>query len=71
MYTIVEIGVPWLMISTAEVRLSSSLTGLLIAAVPLIGALIARLSGDEDRFGRTQMLGLFDRPHRRGAPRRH
>lgn len=58
LYTIVEIGVPWLMISTAEVRLSSSLTGLLIAAVPLIGALIARLSGDEDRFGRTQMIGL-------------
>jgi len=58
LYTVVEIGVPWLMISTAEVRLSSSLTGLLIAAVPLIGALVARMSGDEDRFDHAQIAGL-------------
>lgn len=58
-YTTVEIGVSWLMITRAEERLSSSLTGLLIAAVPLVGVMLARVSGDEDRFGRSQVAGLF------------
>jgi drug/metabolite transporter (DMT)-like permease len=58
-YTAAEILVPWLMLFKAEERLSSSLAGLLIAAVPLVGALISRLSGDEDRFDRTQIAGLF------------
>ena len=52
-YTAVEIVLPWLMLFKAEERLSSSLAGLLIAAVPLVGALAARLSGDEDRFDRS------------------
>ena len=38
-YTTAEILVPWLMLFKAEERLSSSLAGLLIAAVPLVGAL--------------------------------
>lgn len=57
-YSGVEMGISWLMITKAEERLSSSLTGLLIAAVPLIGALLARLSGDEDRLDRRQIAGL-------------
>jgi len=38
LFTAAEIAVPWLLLSRAEERLSSSLTGLLIAAVPLVGA---------------------------------
>lgn len=57
-YSMVEMGVAWLLITRGEVRLSSSLTGLLIAAVPLVGALLARLSGDEDRFDPRQIGGL-------------
>jgi drug/metabolite transporter (DMT)-like permease len=57
-YSAVEMGVAWLLITRGEERLSSSLTGLLIAVVPLIGALLARMSGDEDRFDRTQIAGL-------------
>jgi drug/metabolite transporter (DMT)-like permease len=41
-FAAVEIALPWWLLSDAEVRLSSSLTGLLIAAVPLVGALIVR-----------------------------
>src|SRR3954462_9288219 len=37
-YTAVEVAIPWLLLAHAETRLSSSLTGLLIAAVPLVGA---------------------------------
>jgi drug/metabolite transporter (DMT)-like permease len=37
----VEIGIPWVMISSAEQKITSSLAGLLISAVPLIGVVIA------------------------------
>jgi len=40
----VEIAVPWVLLGAAEQEVSSSLTALLIAAVPLIGAVIARTS---------------------------
>ena len=33
---------PWLLLSDAERVLSSSLTGLLVAAVPLVGVVVAR-----------------------------
>jgi drug/metabolite transporter (DMT)-like permease len=58
-YSAIEIAVPWLLVTKAEERITSSLTGLLIAGVPLIGAFLARASGDEDRFDRRQWLGLF------------
>jgi len=57
-YTVVEIGVPWFLLSDAETRLSSSLSGLLVAAVPLIGAMLAWLVGHE-RLDRRRLLGLL------------
>src|SRR6059058_930505 len=35
-YTIVEVAGPWILLSDAERRISSSLAGLLIAGVPLV-----------------------------------
>jgi drug/metabolite transporter (DMT)-like permease len=58
-YTALEIIFAWLMLFRAEERLSSSMAGLLIAASPLVGALISRLNGDEDRFDRRQVGGLL------------
>lgn len=40
-YTVIELAVPWLLLSTAEQMLSSSLAGLLVAAVPLVGFTLA------------------------------
>jgi drug/metabolite transporter (DMT)-like permease len=57
-YTAVEIAAPWLLLSDAERHLTSSLAGLLVAAVPLVGAGLARLRGDRDRIGRVGLLGL-------------
>ena len=37
-FSLVEICLPWWLLGYAEQRLSSSLTGLLVAAVPLVGA---------------------------------
>jgi drug/metabolite transporter (DMT)-like permease len=56
-FTAVEMCVPWLLLSEAERHLSSSLTGLLIAAVPLVGAVLARAGGHERLDGR-RVLGL-------------
>src|SRR5579859_822880 len=40
-FAVVEVAVPWLLLNSAETRLSSSLSGVLIAGVPLVGALLA------------------------------
>jgi drug/metabolite transporter (DMT)-like permease len=58
LFTILEIAGPWLLLSDAERHLSSSLTGLLIAAVPLVSAVTSQLLGSEDRLDSTRLLGL-------------
>src|SRR2546421_6165795 len=58
-YTIVEVSLPWFLLADAERRLSSSLTGLLIAAVPLIGAVITWLTRGDDRFDVRRIGGLL------------
>lgn len=58
-YTIVEVAVPWWLLADAEQRLTSSLTGLLIAAVPLIGALLLWVLGDADRLDGRRLIGLL------------
>jgi drug/metabolite transporter (DMT)-like permease len=50
---------PWLLLSDAERRLSSSMAGLLIAAVPITGIVVARLTGGTERLSRARWLGLL------------
>ncbi len=57
-YTVIEICVPWLMLGYAETQLSSSLTGLLVAAVPLVGAVLVRVTGHES-LERRRVAGLL------------
>src|SRR3954451_8462358 len=58
-YTIIEIAVPWLLLNHAELKLSSSVTGLLVASVPLVGALISKFSGDHERMDGRRVVGLL------------
>lgn len=58
-FTVTEITVPWLLLSHAEQRLSSSMAGLLVATVPLIGALLARFSRPPELFSVRRVLGLL------------
>jgi drug/metabolite transporter (DMT)-like permease len=58
-FAAVEIAIPWVALGSAEQHISSSLAGLLIAGVPLVGAAIALLSGGTDRFGPVGLLGMF------------
>jgi drug/metabolite transporter (DMT)-like permease len=57
-FAVVEIAIPWVMLGSAEQHLSSSLTGLLISGVPLVGTLLAWLTGGADRIGRLGLVGL-------------
>jgi drug/metabolite transporter (DMT)-like permease len=57
-YTVAELAIPWLFLAHAEQRLSSSLTGLLLAAVPLVGALLGWVS-KADRLDWRRGLGLL------------
>ena len=57
-FTAVEIAIPWVLLGAAETRVSSSLTGLLVAGVPLVGAVIARTTGERQRLGLQAGLGL-------------
>jgi drug/metabolite transporter (DMT)-like permease len=58
-FAAVEVGIPWLLLATAEQKISSSLAGLLISAVPLVATLIAPLFGNRDWIGPTGVVGLL------------
>lgn len=58
-FAAIEIAIPWVALGSAEQHISSSLAGLLIAGVPLVGASFALATGGADRFGRTGILGLL------------
>jgi drug/metabolite transporter (DMT)-like permease len=53
-----ELVVPFSAVSVAESWISSSLTGVLIATVPLVVAVIAPLFGINERIGPRRVLGL-------------
>ena len=57
-FAAVEVAIPWIALGSAERHISSSLAGLLIAGVPLVGAAIAIATGGADRLGRVGLVGL-------------
>ena len=58
-FTAIEIAVPWVLLSDAERHLSSSLSGLLIAALPLVAAVLVLLAGGDERLGPRRWFGVF------------
>jgi drug/metabolite transporter (DMT)-like permease len=58
-FAAIEIAIPWFFLSAAEQHLSSSLAGLLIAAVPLVGAVVVWATGGRDRLDRVGVIGLL------------
>jgi drug/metabolite transporter (DMT)-like permease len=59
LYTAVEVALPWLLLGEAEKKLPSSLTGLLVAAVPLVGALLGYALRTDDRLDARRLTGLL------------
>jgi drug/metabolite transporter (DMT)-like permease len=57
-FTVAELAIPWWLLSDAERRLPSSLSGLLVAAIPLVGALLALSTAGGERLAGSQFAGL-------------
>ena len=57
-FAAIEIIVPWFLLSTAERHLTSEMSGLLIAASPIITVLVAKLTGDSEALGVKRWTGL-------------
>src|SRR6516164_3183867 len=58
-FATVEMIIPWALLSDAERHLSSSMTGLLVASVPIIGVVLARLTGGTERLTAARWVGLL------------
>jgi drug/metabolite transporter (DMT)-like permease len=58
-YTVCELVVPWYLLSSAEERLPSSTTALLIAAAPLVGVGVAFLLGRADPLSGLNRVGIL------------
>jgi drug/metabolite transporter (DMT)-like permease len=58
-FAVIEIAIPWFALSSAEQRISSSLTGLLTSAVPLVGVAVAPLFGNREGIRRINLAGLL------------
>src|SRR6185312_8201955 len=59
LFATVEMIIPWALLSDAERHLSSSTTGLLVASVPIIGVVLARLTGGTERLTAARWAGLL------------
>lgn len=57
-FAAVEIAIPWVLLGSAEQHLSSSLTGLLLAGVPLVGTAVALTTGAAERMTVVRTAGL-------------
>lgn len=55
----IEIAIPWFALASAEQRITSSLAGLLVSAVPLVGVVIATGLGNREHLGLSSLSGLL------------
>lgn len=58
LFAVIEIVVPWFLLSDAEQRLPSALTGMLVSATPMLAVLAGRVTGVDRRVGALRVLGL-------------
>jgi drug/metabolite transporter (DMT)-like permease len=58
-FAAIEMSVPFILLGHAEQTMPSGLTGLLVATVPLFGAVVSFVLGDHHALTRSRVLGLF------------
>lgn len=58
-YALLEMIGPWILIGTAEQKISSGLAGLLIASVPIWATIFASMRGDKTVWHRTRLMGII------------
>lgn len=57
-FSVIEMAVPWILLTDAERHLPSGITGLLIACVPMIGAVCAYMLGDRLALRPVRLAGI-------------
>jgi drug/metabolite transporter (DMT)-like permease len=57
-FATLEMIIPWFLLSDAERAITSSMTGLLIAASPIVTVIVAKALGDRERLGLVRAAGL-------------
>jgi drug/metabolite transporter (DMT)-like permease len=57
-FAAIEIIVPWWLLSDAERHLTSSMSGLLVAAAPIIAVVVGKLTGDKEPLRAVRVAGL-------------
>jgi drug/metabolite transporter (DMT)-like permease len=57
-YALLEMVIPWILIGTAEQKISSGLAGLLIASVPIWSNLITYFQGDKEALEANRIIGI-------------
>jgi drug/metabolite transporter (DMT)-like permease len=58
-FAVAEVGIPWVLLGSAEQHITSSLAGLLVAGVPLVGTVLAVATRGRDRIHRRGIVGLL------------
>jgi drug/metabolite transporter (DMT)-like permease len=58
-YALLEMIGPWILIGTAEQKISSGLAGLLVASVPIWATIFASMDGDKSVWHRKRLLGII------------
>ena len=58
LYSLTEIVGPWFLITRAETKISSGLTGLLVATVPIWSTIFASLNGDKTVWHHKRLIGM-------------
>lgn len=57
-FAVIEMAVPWILLTTAEQHLASGLAALIIASVPIIGTIAAFVLGDRAALRLVRVIGI-------------
>ncbi|MGZ4770397.1 MAG: EamA family transporter, partial [Ilumatobacteraceae bacterium] len=57
-FAIIEMAIPWILLTTAERHLASGITALIVASVPIVGTIAAFLLGDRSALRLMRIVGI-------------
>jgi drug/metabolite transporter (DMT)-like permease len=57
-FAVLEMAIPWILLTTAEQHLASGLTALIISAVPIVGTVVAYILGDKAALSAIRICGI-------------
>ena len=57
-FGVMEMAIPWILLTTAEQHLASGLTALIVASVPIVGTIAAFVLGDRHALRLVRIIGI-------------